>query len=139
MTTARFWIAVLVTAVVVNALDSLFYGVLMANSLSQIAGMRQGTNVWWFVLGDVAAALVLTLVFTKVRSAFASSLSGGAACGFLLGVFAGFPANHFMYLMIDGYPYWLAWVGTFYTIIWYTLAGTILGAILKPKAVAAGV
>jgi len=133
MKSGKFWIAVLVAGVVVNLVDFLVQGTLLTKMYySKMADViRQDAPVYWFVVGDFIAVLVLAWVYDKVWSVFGQGTRGGATCGLYLGVFASFPLFHFLNLMFKGYPYGLVWVSTVYGILWYVLAGTILAVVMK--------
>jgi hypothetical protein len=139
MKSGKFWIAVLVAAVVANIIDVVVQGQLLANMYySKMADVfRQDTNVGWFVLGDFVAVFVLAWVYDKVWSVFGGGLKGGACCGLYLGILASFPTYHFVHLMFKGYPYGLTWISTIYGILWYVIAGAILAAVMKKAPAAA--
>ncbi|HVU23789.1 MAG TPA: hypothetical protein VHE13_06660 [Opitutus sp.] len=132
MKNPRFWIAVFVTGIVVNALDFVVQGMLLTNSFySSIDSMRHDVGFGPFVLGDFVATFVLAWVLDRVAPAFAAGAKGGATAGFFLGVLVNFPMNHFIFLMFKGVPYSLAWINTLFGVVWYLIAGALLGALMK--------
>lgn len=140
MKNPRFWLAVLVVGIVANALDFVVQGKLLTDAFySKIDTMRQDTNPAWFIFGDFVAVTVLAWVYQRVASVFGPGAKGGAAAGFSLGVLVNFPTWHFIGLMFKGVPYALVWTNTLFGIVWYVIAGALLGAMLsKPAAPAAG-
>lgn len=137
MKSPKFWIAVLVTGIVVTALDYVVHGQLLTHAYySKIESIRQDTNIGPFVFGDFVAVLVLAWVLNRLGSVFGPGLKGGLTAGLVLGVLVNFPTYHFVYLMFKGVPYPLAWIWTIYGIVWYAIAGAILTALTR-KAEAA--
>lgn len=137
MKSPKFWIAVLITGILVNILDIVVQGMLLSPMLySKVETMRTDPAMGALVFGDFVAVLVLAWVMTRVASSFAAGAKGGAAAGFFLGVLVNFPTYHFIFLLFKGVPYSMAWINTFYGIVWYVIAGTILGALMKKPATA---
>ena len=139
MKSGRFWLAVLVTGVVVTVLDFFVQGQLLTGAYySKMADvMKQDTPVYWFILGDFIAVLVLAWVYHKTWSAFGPGAKGGAVAGFYLGILVCFPAFHFIFLSFKNYPYGLAWINTIYGVIWYVIAGAVLAALMQKRVNAA--
>jgi len=135
MKSSKFWIAVLVTAVVANVIDYCFYVLWMGPTYMATNPVlfRQDTNPGWFIAGDFVAVFVLAWVLDKALPSFGS----GAKAGFALGVLVSFPTYIFMHLMFNGYPYALSWISTIYGVVWYTVMGVILAAMMKKGGTAA--
>jgi hypothetical protein len=137
MKEGRFWIAVAVTGVAMNVVDTIFQGYLFAAPIyERYAGVfRQDASLMpFYIVGDFVAVLVVAWLYLKVRGSFDAGLRGGAIFGFYVGMVMSFPMYHFAQLMIEGFPYWVAWVFTFYGIFWGVATGTLLGKLLEPKA-----
>lgn len=120
----------LVVGVVVNVLDFVIHGNLLASHYAQ-APFRQDVSPVWMIVGDFIAAFVFAWVYLKVAGSFAPGVPGGAAMGLYAGVLVNFPAAIFMHLMFQGVPYSLAWIWTGLGIAWYVVAGAIAGALNK--------
>lgn len=133
MKSSKFWIAVLVTAVVANVIDYCFYVLWMGPTymMTNPTLFRQDTNPAWFVVGDCIAVFVFAWVLDRVSSAFGTTAQDGAKAGLYLGIIVSFPTYIFMHLMFNGYSYGLAWISTIYGILWYVVMGTILAAMMK--------
>ncbi len=136
MKNPKNWIAVLVAFIVANAIDFVVQGQWLARAYySHIASMRTDAAISNFVIGDLAAVVVLAWVLNRLSSSFGSGARGGANAGFFLGILVNFPAYHFVFLMFKDYPYSLVWINTFYGVAWYMIVGAVLGAIMhKPLA-----
>jgi hypothetical protein len=109
-------------------IDVLVHGQLLADFYTH-PPFRQGVNPGWMILTDFVAAFVFAWFYLAVAGSFAPGVSGGATMGFYTGVLLIFPAAILMYLMFEGFPYYLSWVWMFYTVAWYVCAGAIAGAI----------
>ena len=137
MNKSKCWLAVLVAGIVGNALDFVVQGKLLTDSYyAKIDSLKHDTAVGYFVLGDFVAAAVLAWAFCRLAAAIGEGVKGGAVAGFTLGVLVSFPTYHFIFLTTKGYPYPLAWINTIYGILWYVVAGAIIGAIMKKPAAA---
>lgn len=119
--------------VVVNVIDFLVQGNLLADMYASNPVFRNTEAeglIPWLVTGDVVAAFVFAWFYLTLGRAY-TGIAGGARFGVIAGVFASFPVFHFMYLMIAGYPYSMAWVSTVYNVAWYAVAGSVAGAFNK--------
>jgi hypothetical protein len=96
--------------------------------------MRHDPNPAWLIFGDFVAVAVLACVYQRVASVFGAGAKGGATAGFFLGVLVNFPTWHFVGLMFKGVPYALVWSNTLFGIVWYVIAGAILGQLLTKPA-----
>jgi hypothetical protein len=118
----------LAVGIAANIADSLVHGQLLADFYAH-PPFRQGVNPGWMILGDLVAGFVFAWFYLAVAGSFAPGLTGGATMGFYTGVLVIFPAAIFMYLMFEGFPYYLSWIWIVYTVAWYVCAGAIAGAI----------
>jgi len=119
-----------VLGVVANVIDFVVQGNLLA-SYYAAPPFRQDTNIVWLVVGDFVSALVFTWVYLTFAPAAGPGAAGGAKLGFYAGVLVSFPANIFLHLLIQGFPYSLSWIWTFYGVVWYVVLGTVAGAMNK--------
>ncbi len=136
MKEGRFWLAVAVGGVVMNVLDFILQEVLFAGPVYQrYAGVfRQEPSLMpFYILGDFVAVLVIAWFYLRVRGSFASGIKGGALFGFYVGIVMSFPMFHFLHLLIEGFPYWVAWVMTVYGVCWGVILGAVLGKLMEQK------
>ena len=113
-----------------NAFDFVVHGNLLADFYAR-PPFRQDVRIGWMILSDLVAAFVFAWFYLVVAGSFAPGVSGGATMGFYTGVLVNFPAAIFMYLMFQGFPYFLSWIWIVYGVFWYVCAGAIAGAIGK--------
>ena len=119
----------LAVGVVVNVLDAVVQGSLLAGSYAAVPAFRNTADVLPFlILGDFVAALVFAAVYLRLGTGFAG-VAGGARFGAIAGVLVSFPSQIFMFLLINGIPYSLAWINTVYGVLWYVVAGGVAGAL----------
>ena len=126
----KFLVIGLAVGIAASAVDFVVHGSLLAEFYSH-PPFRQGVNAGWMVLTDVVAAFVFAWFYLAVAGSFAPGVPGGMTMGFYTGVLMIFPAAIFMYLMFEGFPYYLSWIWVFYVIVLYVGAGAIAGAINK--------
>ena len=136
MKSSKFWIAVVVTGIVGNILDFVVQGMILTNMYYSTMPdiFNNTTNPAWYIFGDFVGSFVLIWFYDKVRGSFAEGMKGGATFGFYAGVLLNFPTWIFIHLFIKGYPYGLSWIDTIYGIIWYIIAGAIIGGLYSRKA-----
>jgi len=115
--------------IVGNVLDYVVHGnILTAKYYSQIPALfKQNPPIQWFVIADFVAAFVLVWAWQKVRGSFGGGAKGGATGGFYAGVLVNFPAQIYLYLTLNGFPYELSWIFIVYGILWYTILGAVIG------------
>lgn len=73
---------------------------------------------------------VFAIIFGKTRQCWPAGLKGGAIFGFWIGLIAFFS---FFYdpLVLEGYPYYLAWCQGGIAVISAVIGGAVVGAIVK--------
>lgn len=121
----------LAVGLVVNVMDAVVQGGLLAGTYSAIPAFRNTADVLpYLILGDFVAAIVFAAVYLRLGAGF-SGAAGGARFGAIAGVLVSFPSQIFLFLLINGIPYSLAWINTVYGILWYVVAGGVAGALNK--------
>ena len=119
-----------VVGIVMNVLDFVVQGNLMAGVFAGSPAFRNtGEVIPYLVLGDFVAAFVFAWAYLKLGVATGPGAGGGARFGGDAGVLVAFPTYIFMNLLINNYPYSIAWMMTIYTIIIYVILGAIAGAL----------
>jgi hypothetical protein len=122
------WLTIgLTLGVVANVLDAVVQGTVLAG---YYAGppFSQENRIAWLVVGDFIAALVFAWIYLRLAPRTPAGAAGGAIFGLYAGVLVNFPKNIFLHLLIQGFPYALSWIWTFYGIVWYVILGAIAGA-----------
>ncbi|HTX18373.1 MAG TPA: hypothetical protein VMG34_06910 [Bacteroidota bacterium] len=136
MKSARFWIAVAVSGVVMNVLDFVGQAMIMTDMYyaKHPDVFLTTTNPAWYVLVDFVTVFVLAWVFTKVAKSFSAGWRGGAAYGLYAGILVNFPTWIMTHLMLKGFSYKFAWFSTFYGIVWTIIAAAVIAAIYPKEA-----
>ena len=78
----------------------------------------------------VTLTVMAAILFAKTRGSWAGGLKGGLTFGFFLGLVLFFQ-RFYDPLVIDGYPYYLAWCQGGINMINSLLAGAVLGSVIK--------
>ena len=121
-----------VTGIVMNVIDFVVQGNLMAGMYAASPAFRDTNDVIpYLVLGDFVAAFVFCWAFLKLGGATGSGASGGATFGVYAGVLVSFPMYIFMHLLINNFPYSMAWMMTIYSVVIYVIIGAVAGALHK--------
>lgn len=122
----------IVAGIAMNIVDFVSHGVLLANTYTELDDVFTQTqaNPVWFVLIAVCLSIALAIMFSRTRECWAAGAQGGATFGAYMGVFAFFP-SFYDTLVVDGFPYYLAWCHGSIAFIGAVVAGAVLGLIIK--------
>lgn len=132
MNWTRIGLAGLAAGLVTWISDFVLHGMVMAPTykrLSQVYSQAQA-NPAWFLLVAVTLTVMAAILFAKTRGSWAGGWMGGLTFGFFLGLVLFFQ-RFYDPLVIDGYPYYLAWCQGGINMIDSLLAGAVLGSIIK--------
>lgn len=132
MNWTRVGIAGIAAGLVTWISDGLQHGVVMAETykgLSQVFTQTQASPAW-FLLIAVTLCLMSALLFARTRGSWAPGWKGGLTFGFFLGLVVFFQ-RFYDPLVVDGYPYYLAWCQGGISMIDSLLAGAVMGSIVK--------
>lgn len=120
-----------VAGIALNVTEFVLHGVVMASTYEKYSVFTQEqASPFYFVLVAVCVAIAAAMLFAKSRDCWAAGAKGGAIFGFFLGLVAFFT---FFYnpLVLEGYPYFLAWCQGGITLIAMTVVGAVLGLMIK--------
>jgi hypothetical protein len=108
------------------------HGVIMADTYREHPDVfeQEGGGPAWFAMISVLIGIALAILFTKTRSSWTKGVAGGAVFGLLVGT-THFFMNFFDALVYDGFPYFLAWCHGGMDAIAFTVAGVVLGLVIK--------
>ena len=132
MNWTRIALAGLAAGIVTWISDFVLHGMVMGPTyqrLSQVFSQTQA-NPAWFLLISFTIWLMAALLFARTRSSWAAGFKGGLSFGFFLGLVIFFQ-RFYDPLVIDGYPYYLAWCQGGISMIDSLLAGAVIGSIVK--------
>lgn len=118
--------------IVTNLADFVMHGVIMAPTYQRYTEVFSQTqaNPAWFALISVCISLAAAILFGLTRASWAPGAVGGLKYGFFLGLVGFFP-GFYNPLVVEGFPYFLAWCWGGITLIDSLLAGAVLGAIIQ--------
>ena len=122
----------LVAGIVVNLVDWVLHGRIMAGTYetySDVFSQEPGNPVWFFVAA-ICVAIFFAVLFAKTRECWAAGAKGGLTYGFWLGMVAFF-GNFYYPLVIDGFPYFLAWCWGGIGLIGSIVGGAVVGLMIK--------
>ena len=91
---------------------------------------QEASNPLWFLVIEILIAIPAAVIFAKTRASWSAGVAGGIAFGFWIGAF-GFFAQFFNPLVIEGFPYYLAWCWGGINMIVSLILGAVLGGIVK--------
>ncbi len=131
MNVKKLLLATLVVGVVMNIVDFVVQGQLLAGLYANLSIFNKQPPIPWLVVGDFVTALVFVWVYDKVRSSFGAGPAGGALYGVYAGILINFPTWIFAHLLFEGFPYSLSWTWTLVGVVWCVIAGAVAGAIYK--------
>jgi hypothetical protein len=112
--------------------DFVLHGMVMRSTymgLSQVFTQTE-SNPAWFLLIAVTICVMAALLFARTRGSWGAGWKGGLTFGFFLGLVIFFQ-RFYDPLVVDGYPYYLAWCQGGISMIDSLLAGAVLGAVIK--------
>jgi hypothetical protein len=131
MNVKKLLLAAVVVGVVMNIVDFVVQGQLLAGLYANLPLFKKEPPIPWLVVGDFVTALVFVWVYDRVRSSFAAGPKGGAVYGLYAGILINFPTWIFAHLLFEGFPYGLAWTWTLVGVVWCVIAGAVAGALYK--------
>ncbi len=132
MNWTRIVIAGVVAGIVVNLANFVMHGLILGNTYTkypEVFDQNPANPIHFFVVA-ISAAILAAVLFAKTRGSWAPGWKGGATFGFLLGLAFFFP-QFYMPIVIDGFPYFLAWCWGGVNVIGGVILGAVLGAIYK--------
>ena len=96
-------------------------------SMASILSPTPPSMVAWMSV-DVVAAIVLAVVFDRVRGSFGAGAKGGALFGVYAGLLVNLPIWIGMHLYLKDFSYTNAWLFTATSIVAYIAMGAAAGA-----------
>ena len=132
MNWGKIVIAGVVAGVVLWLVDFVLHGWIMASAYLKYPGVftQEEASPFWFLAVAICIAITVAILFAKTCDCWASGLTGGATFGFFLGLVAFFGPFYFP-LVLEGFPYYLAWCWGGIHIIEAVIGGAVIGAIYK--------
>ena len=132
MNWTRIALAALAAGLATTLVDFVQHGMILGPTymrLDEVFSQTQA-NPAWFALIAITISFFAALLFSKTRGSWAAGWKGGLTFGFFLGL-VGFFQGFYDPLVIDGFPYYLAWCQGGTVLIDSIVAGTVLGAVIQ--------
>ena len=129
------WSKAILAGVVAGAVrtiaDFVMHGIIMANAYGKYPVFTQEeAGVHYFFLVSISIAIFAAILFGKTRASWGEGLMGGVTFGFYLGLVFFF-AHFYSPLVLEGFPYHLAWCQGGIDLIGFTILGGVLGLMMK--------
>ena len=131
------WIRIIAAGVVAGIVgwlaDFVMHGFILGNTYMKYPVFSQEqANPLLFLAVSVAVAITAAIFFARTVDAWSPGWKGGATFGFFIGL-VHFFSNHYYPLVLDGFPYYLAWCWGGVGIIGGVIIGAVIGAVYKKK------
>jgi hypothetical protein len=110
--------------------DNFLGAMVIGSAMAQIPGMTMEVSKLWESVGDLFVALVLVMMYDRVRGAFSAGLKGGLVYGFYAGLLTHFPTWLFM-TVYAGWPYRPVWHLTLVLILVTMVSGALIGLVYE--------
>ncbi len=130
----RFWLASLVTFVVVQAMDFVINEVFMKSaneSLKSLWRPDMMSRMWVMYVIGVLVALLFTYIFIKGREG--KGIAEGVRYGIIIWLFVGVPMSASMWVLLP-IPYRIILRGLLFSLLEMLIAGILVAVIYKPLA-----
>ena len=130
------WTKVLIAGVVggiaMTISDYVLHGMVMAptyTGLPAVFSQEQSNPGWFFVIG-ISMGVAAAILYAKTFGSWSGGWKGGAKFGFFLGLVAFF-SPFYDTLVVDGFPYYLAWCQGGIALIGAVVLGLVIGLLYK--------
>jgi len=132
------WTRIVVAAVVAGIVgwlaDFVMHGLILGHTYTRYPVFSQeSANPLAFLAVSVTVAFFAAIFFARTADSWSPGWRGGVAFGFFLGLVTFF-SNHYYPLVLEGFPYFLAWCWGGVGLIGGVITGAVIGAIYKKKA-----
>ncbi len=131
MNWSRAILAGVVGGIVVSVANFVMHGIIMANTYMKYPVFTQEeANPLWFFLIAILIAIAAAILFARTRACWGEGIGGGVSYGFWVGL-VGFFGPFYNPLVIEGFPYFLAWCHGGILLIGFVVLGAVLGVMVK--------
>jgi hypothetical protein len=129
----RIVVAGLVGGFVMNIADFIMHGFILGNTYTRYPVFSQEqANPLLFLAISVCIGIIAAMFYARTIDSWSGGWKGGATFGFFVGLVAFF-SNHYYPLVLDGFPYYLAWCWGGVGLITAVIGGAVIGAIYKKE------
>ena len=118
-----------------NIANFVMHGLVLGGMyLDQPAFVQEPENmamqIVWFLVIALVLGVVASLLFASSRQSWQPGMKGGLHFGVLLGAVVGFQ-QFYLTLVVNDFPYHVAWLWLAVDVISFGIGGMVLGAIYK--------
>lgn len=118
-----------------NIANFVMHGLVLGGMyLDQPAFVQEPENmamqVVWFLVIALVLGVVASLLFASSRQSWQPGMKGGLHFGVLLGAVVGFQ-QFYLTLVVNDFPYHVAWLWLAVDVISFGIGGIVLGAVYK--------
>ena len=118
-----------------NIVNFVLHGLVLGGMyLDQPAFVQEPENmamqIVWFLVIALVLGVAASLLFTSSRQSWQPGAKGGFHFGVLLGAVVGFQ-QFYLTLVVNDFPYHVAWLWLAVEMISFGVGGMVLGAIVK--------
>ena len=118
-----------------NIANFVMHGLVLGGMyLDQPAFVQEPENmamqVVWFLVIALVLGVVASLLFASSRQSWQPGMKGGLHFGVLLGAVVGFQ-QFYLTLVVNDFPYHVAWLWLAVDVISFGIGGMVLGAVYK--------
>lgn len=133
MNWGRAVVAGLVAGIAQNIVNFILHGLILGGTYEGEAAFAQEEDpavFVWFTVIALVIGVVAALFFASSRQSWADGAKGGLHFGILLGAVVGFQ-QFYLTLVINDFPYHVAWLWLGVEMISFGVGGMVLGAVYK--------
>ena len=118
-----------------NIANFVMHGLVLGGMyLGQPAFVQEPENmamqIVWFLVIALVLGVVASLLFASSRQSWQPGMKGGLHFGVLLGAVVGFQ-QFYLTLVVNDFPYHVAWLWLAVDVISFGIGGIVLGAVYK--------
>lgn len=118
-----------------NIANFVMHGLVLGGMyLEQPAFVQEPDNmamqIVWFLVIALVLGVVASLLFASSRQSWQPGVKGGLHFGVLLGAVVGFQ-QFYLTLVVNDFPYHVAWLWLAVDVISFGIGGMVLGAVYK--------
>ena len=106
------------------------HGLILGNTYAGMSIFIQTGSPFWFLAIAVTTGIGGAMMFSKTRNVWGAGIKGGVTFGAILGIVPFFGQFYFP-MLIDGFPYYLAWCWGTIAIVGWMIFGAVASFIIK--------